>query len=91
MPTQRILVRGRVQGVGFRAFVQRVAEELGLTGEVWNRRDGMVELIAQHADEAFLHDLAHRLRHQGPGYVEGINIYPEVEKVRSGFHVGYTR
>lgn len=90
MPAQRIVVRGRVQGVGYRAFVQRVAEELGLTGEVWNRRDGTVELIAQHADEAFLHDLVHRLR-QGPGRVEGINLYVEPEAARSGFHVGYTR
>ena len=90
MPAHRIVVRGRVQGVGFRAFVQRVAEELGLTGEVWNRRDGTVELIAQHEDPAFLEDLAHRLR-QGPGNVQGVNIYPEPETARSGFHVGYTR
>lgn len=90
MPAQRIVVRGRVQGVGFRAYVQRIAEEIGLAGEVWNRRDGGVELIAQHENEAFLQDLSHRLR-QGPGHVEGLNVYPESEAPRTGFYVGHSR
>lgn len=90
MAAQRIVVRGRVQGVGFRAYVQRIAEELGLAGEVWNRRDGGVELIAQHTDEAFLQDLLYRLK-QGPGHVEGLNVYPEAERPRAGFHVGPSR
>ena len=37
------LVRGRVQGVGFRYFVQRRAREQGLDGWVRNREDGAVE------------------------------------------------
>ncbi|HWZ51244.1 MAG TPA: acylphosphatase [Granulicella sp.] len=40
------MVRGRVQGVGFRWFVQREAAELGLRGWVRNTSDGQVELIA---------------------------------------------
>ncbi len=40
------LVRGRVQGVGFRWFVERVARELGLTGYVKNLDDGRVEVYA---------------------------------------------
>ena len=39
-------VRGRVQGVGFRYFVQRAANALGLTGWVRNRDDGDVEVYA---------------------------------------------
>ena len=39
-------VRGRVQGVGFRYFVERAANELGLTGWVRNRDDGDVEVYA---------------------------------------------
>lgn len=42
-----LLVRGRVQGVGFRGFVLRRAEALGVTGWVRNRADGSVELEAQ--------------------------------------------
>ncbi len=39
-----ILVSGRVQGVGYRAFAARVATERGLVGGVRNRDDGRVEL-----------------------------------------------
>jgi acylphosphatase len=46
------VVRGRVQGVGFRFFVQRCAEELGLGGWVRNREDGSVEAAAWGAAAA---------------------------------------
>ena len=38
-------IRGNVQGVGFRAFVERQALERGLDGWVRNRRDGAVEAV----------------------------------------------
>ena len=41
----RISVEGRVQGVGYRAFVQREADRLQLTGWVRNRADGTVEIV----------------------------------------------
>ncbi|OUM93365.1 MAG: hypothetical protein BAA04_00700 [Firmicutes bacterium ZCTH02-B6] len=44
-------VRGRVQGVGFRAFVQRHGRALGLVGWVRNLPDGSVEVVAQGAPE----------------------------------------
>ena len=40
------LVKGRVQGVGFRWYVMEIARELGLSGWVKNRPDGIVELAA---------------------------------------------
>lgn len=40
-----VVITGRVQGVGFRAFVEREAEALRLTGWVRNRRDGTVEAV----------------------------------------------
>jgi acylphosphatase len=40
------LVQGRVQGVGFRWFVQREASELALRGWVRNTEDGHVEVVA---------------------------------------------
>jgi acylphosphatase len=43
--TVRALVHGRVQGVGFRAWVQHQAELRGLDGWVRNRRDGTVEAV----------------------------------------------
>jgi len=39
-------VYGRVQGVGFRNYVEHVAEKLGVHGYVRNRRDGSVEVFA---------------------------------------------
>jgi acylphosphatase len=42
---RRVSVRGRVQGVGFRAFVENEALERGLAGWVRNRRDGSVEAV----------------------------------------------
>lgn len=41
------VVRGDVQGVGFRYFVQRRAQQLGLVGWVRNNDDGSVELVAE--------------------------------------------
>lgn len=42
-----LVVRGRVQGVYFRASTQREARRLGLTGWVKNRSDGSVEILAE--------------------------------------------
>lgn len=42
---RHVIVRGTVQGVGFRVFVQRHALERGLVGWVRNRRDGSVEAV----------------------------------------------
>ncbi len=43
---QHFLVKGRVQGVGFRWFVHREAAEIGLRGWVRNTPDGDVEVLA---------------------------------------------
>jgi acylphosphatase len=41
----RVVIRGRVQGVGYRAWTEYTALELGLEGWVRNRRDGTVEAL----------------------------------------------
>jgi acylphosphatase len=41
------VVRGNVQGVGFRYFIQWKARQLGLRGWVRNNDDGTVELVAE--------------------------------------------
>lgn len=46
----RIVVSGRVQGVGYRAFAQRVARAHGLVGGVRNLDDGRVELDVEGPD-----------------------------------------
>jgi len=46
LQTRRYLVSGRVQGVGFRWFVEREAAQIGVTGWVRNRDSGEVEVLA---------------------------------------------
>ncbi|HEY7625007.1 MAG TPA: acylphosphatase [Candidatus Limnocylindria bacterium] len=50
MPRARFVVRGMVQGVNFRTSAVREASRNGLTGRVWNRADGAVELIAEGSE-----------------------------------------
>lgn len=45
-------ITGRVQGVGFRWWTRRTAEELGLGGSVRNRSDGSVEVKVAGAEES---------------------------------------
>jgi len=61
-------VRGRVQGVGFRYFVEHSATSLGLSGWVRNRDDGTVEVYALGAQEQ-LSELA-GLLWKGPRWAE---------------------
>jgi len=42
---RHVMIRGRVQGVGYRYFVEREAQSRGLEGWVRNRRDGSVEAV----------------------------------------------
>ncbi|MEK7477343.1 MAG: acylphosphatase [Candidatus Coatesbacteria bacterium] len=58
------VVRGRVQGVGYRWFVQDQARVLGLSGRVGNLRDGTVEVDAE-GPRSDLEALLERLR-EGP-------------------------
>jgi acylphosphatase len=62
--TRRGIVRGRVQGVGYRFFAQRAARDLEVRGWVRNLADGTVETVAQ-GDEEALSRYFERLR-QGP-------------------------
>ena len=79
---------GKVQGVGFRVFVQSVAEELGFTGWVKNMPDGSVVLEAQ-GDEARFGELKERIK-QGNGFCRVDHMTFEFRKNvegESGFEV----
>lgn len=69
--TKHYFISGRVQGVGFRAFTRRLAEEMKLRGWVRNLQDGRVEALVS-GPAATLAQFEIRLR-QGPthGEVQG--------------------
>jgi acylphosphatase len=73
----RAVVRGRVQQVGFRFFVVRHADRLGLNGTVANRPDGAVECVVEGPRGAV--DELVRLLHDGPpvARVEQVDIREE--------------
>jgi acylphosphatase len=64
MAAVRIVISGHVQGVGFRAFVERQARKRGVRGWVRNRRDGTVEALFI-GDEPALRDMEASCR-RGP-------------------------
>jgi acylphosphatase len=75
-PGERLTARvtGRVQGVGFRWWVQRHADALGLTGWVMNAdSERAVELVAEGPTQAL--DELERLIGQGPSgaVVDGVD------------------
>lgn len=69
-----IWVRGRVQGVGFRAFAQHSGAQLDLTGWVRNVGDDRVEIVAEGSHES-LERFAEEMK-SGPraGYVEEAKV-----------------
>lgn len=82
-----IRVRGTVQGVGFRPFVWRLAQDLALTGEVSN--DGQGVLISAWGPVPALADLERRLRSDAPPLATVVAVEAEaISGVRpSGFRI----
>jgi len=69
-----IIVEGRVQGVGYRYFVQRRAQTLGLAGYVMNLRDGRVRAHAE-GPRAFIEELVRALEKGPPlSSVENVSV-----------------
>jgi acylphosphatase len=69
---KRLIISGRVQGVGFRAWMVRRAGELGLDGWVRNLPDGTVEALIA-GDTAGVEELA-RLCRRGPRMADVLGI-----------------
>lgn len=87
MSCYRYLVRGRVQGVGYRYFVMREAAALGVTGFARNLADGTVEVVAEGADDV-LERFEDRLR-EGPSFATVSTLDRSALPPRGdqGFHI----
>ena len=70
----QLFVRGRVQGVFFRASAQREAKRLGLTGWVKNRPDGAVELLAEGEEDALKELIGWANRGPGSARVDNVDV-----------------
>ncbi|MEO8713763.1 MAG: acylphosphatase [Acetobacteraceae bacterium] len=82
MIAKRVVISGRVQGVGFRDWMERRAQALGIDGWVRNRADGSVEaLVAGDADA--VEELL-RLCRRGPRAAEVASIVDELTEPPEG-------
>lgn len=86
MKIVRVVVTGRVQGVGYRDWTQAVARQLGLDGWVRNRRDDTVEAV--FAGEAATVDRMVAACRRGPSLarVASVEVLPaDVADIPEGF------
>lgn len=70
----QMFVRGRVQGVFFRASTQREAKRLGLTGWVRNRPDGSVEILAEGEEDSLKELIAWAQKGPSAARVERVDV-----------------
>jgi acylphosphatase len=83
---KRLVIAGRVHGVGYRAWMVHKATELGLSGWVRNRADGSVEALIA-GDIASVEEMA-RLCRRGPRMAEVSSIDEDLAEPpeEPGFH-----
>ena len=87
MNARRLVIRGRVQGVGFRYALLDAATALGVTGWVRNRRDGSVEALVE--GELGAVDAIVAWCRKGPpaARVGAVDVHEAVCESRSGFEL----
>ncbi|MRJ02731.1 MAG: acylphosphatase [Epsilonproteobacteria bacterium] len=88
MGSCRCRVVGRVQGVWFRKFTERLANRLGINGYVRNLPDGSVEVGATWSDEEQFRKFMEGLREGPPlARVDGIEMEEIEERFSGGFRI----
>jgi acylphosphatase len=83
--TRHLIICGRVQGVGFRAYVHGHAQSLGLNGFVRNRKDGTVEALVSGPENKIEALVA--ACHEGPpaSRVSNVEVSEAQETAEKGF------
>lgn len=90
MPAVKIIVKGRVQGVGFRYTTKMLADKLNVKGLVKNLDDGSVYIEAQASKEILEQFIAKVKASPSPaGYVSEASITSISENNYSRFNVVY--
>ena len=80
------MIKGRVQGVGYRAFLQRHARDLGIAGHVENLPDGRVEVLAEGPPEALEVLLVHIRNGPTHALVDDVEVAWGEAAGERGFH-----
>lgn len=88
LTARRAIVRGRVQGVGFRFFAERAAREFGIRGWVRNLPDGTVETFAEGEADAVAGYLEKLRRGPLGSRVDAVDVN-EVPPADIGRHAGF--
>ena len=85
---ERVRIKGRVQGVGFRIWTRTEAERLGITGWVRNEKDGSVAAFLEGSDEA-VSAMLEALWSGPPGAVVGNVVSEAAEPIEqpAGFRI----
>ena len=77
LTARRLVVSGRVQGVGFRFFVEEAARREGVGGWVTNLPDGRVEVLVE-GDEDSVARVEHKIRRGPPAaHVDRVDVHAE--------------
>jgi acylphosphatase len=88
MLTQRLRIRGRVQGVGYRYALVAEAERLGIAGWVRNRTDGSVEALVQGDAQPVAALVAWARRGPPASRVDEVRVEPaDADQVLVGFQL----
>lgn len=87
MPTIHILIKGRVQGVFYRATASDIAEEIGLTGWVKNTEEGHVEAVVSGATAQIERFVAWCKQGPSKAVVKEVVVTPREEEYFDAFTV----
>jgi acylphosphatase len=87
MSSKRLIISGRVHGVGYRAWMAEAAVALGIDGWVRNNADGTVEALISGTADA-VEELARACR-RGPRFAQVATIEEHIAEppAQPGFHV----
>lgn len=87
MRTVQLLVKGRVQGVFYRATAKEKAEELGIKGWVRNTAEGYVEILANGTEEQLKKFIDWCYEGPPKAEVDEVLIQSSEDQVKTGFHI----
>lgn len=80
MESYEVILKGKVQGVGMRYFIKRVAPKFGITGFVKNQKDGTVYALLNQSEE-LVNEFINYVKDNAPGIIERIEKYQVETKI----------